>query len=282
MLAGETACSCSVCRTVCEGRFGGCRDVWGRGPRQFENAAGGAQQAVDPPGANVAQVRPTTQPQPRPDAARAHETGMRVLAWMQDEFDGLRSQLQTLAGSVAQNQAVVREMAGSRADDLDETLAQLETRAAELRGEAARLAGLEDSLTGKLPELVADAVRPHVRQAIDDRVPAMVDEVIQPELKAALNDVESCTAELREETLRLRSFRDELADRLPRLVGEAVEEALARAPAYPAPPQSSPMVQPQVGREAAPSADADADIDAHVPPVVELPVVAAPAAQAPA
>ncbi len=209
MQAGETACSCSVCGTICEGRFGGCRGVWARGPRQFENVPGAAEQAGAPPRADL--VHPGRQPQPRADQTGAQETGMRVLAWMRDEFDGLRSQLQTLAGSVAQNQAVVREMSESRADDLDETMAQLETRAAELRGEAARLGGLEDSLTGKLPELVADAVRPHVRQAIDDRVPAMVDEVIQPELRAALNDVESCTAELREETLRLRSFREELS-----------------------------------------------------------------------
>lgn len=273
MQAGETACSCSVCGTVCEGRFGGCGDVWARGPRQFENVPGAAEQAGAPPRADL--VHPGRQPQPRADQTGAHETGMRVLAWMRDEFDGLRSQLQTLAGSVAQNQAVVREVSESRADDLDETLAQLETRAAELRGEAARLGGLEDSLTGKLPELVADAVRPHVRQAIDDRVPAMVDEVIQPELRAALNDVESCTAELREETLRLRTFREELSDRLPRLVGEAVEEALARAPAYPPAPEWSPVPEPEVGPEAVPSADDEADVAAEV--AVETPVRPAPA-----
>ena len=276
MQAGEAACSCSICRTVCEGRYDGCHDVWARGPRRFETVVEPARPIDPPPGADLSRVPPPARPAATVDRAQAQETGMRVLAWMRDEFDGLRSQLQTLAGSVAQNQAVVRELAENRADDLDETLAELEARAAELRGEASRLAGMEASLTDTLPGLVAEAVRPQVRAAIDDRLPSMVDEVIQPELRAALNDVETCTAELRDETMRLRTFREELADRLPKLVGDAVEQALARAPGpATAPPRRDPppadepaaagfvevAPEPPVlnGRPAAAAVDAPAD-----------------------
>ena len=34
MTAGATSCSCTVCGTVCTGRFAGCAAVWARGPRE--------------------------------------------------------------------------------------------------------------------------------------------------------------------------------------------------------------------------------------------------------
>ena len=34
MTAGATSCSCTICGTVCRGRFAGCAAVWARGPRE--------------------------------------------------------------------------------------------------------------------------------------------------------------------------------------------------------------------------------------------------------
>lgn len=34
MTAGATSCTCTVCGTVCTGRFAGCAAVWARGPRE--------------------------------------------------------------------------------------------------------------------------------------------------------------------------------------------------------------------------------------------------------
>jgi len=34
MVAGATSCSCTICGTVCTGRFAGCNAVWARGPKQ--------------------------------------------------------------------------------------------------------------------------------------------------------------------------------------------------------------------------------------------------------
>lgn len=34
MTAGATSCSCTVCGTVCTGRFAGCAAVWARGPKE--------------------------------------------------------------------------------------------------------------------------------------------------------------------------------------------------------------------------------------------------------
>lgn len=51
MTAGATSCSCTVCGTVCTGRFAGCAAVWARGPRAV---------AVDAPRVSYADVQVTT------------------------------------------------------------------------------------------------------------------------------------------------------------------------------------------------------------------------------
>ncbi|MDP1793064.1 MAG: hypothetical protein Q8K63_02910 [Acidimicrobiales bacterium] len=61
MTAGATSCSCTVCGTVCTGRFAGCAAVWARGPREV---------AVDAPHASKADFSLHTDRSPGAEADR--------------------------------------------------------------------------------------------------------------------------------------------------------------------------------------------------------------------
>src|SRR5215218_6998191 len=83
MKAGAAACTCTVCDTVCTGKFSGCPEV-------FARAVPVAGPAPAPPRSEVS----TTSPAPAPagqggGAMLSRENGARVLHWMRAEFDGV-------------------------------------------------------------------------------------------------------------------------------------------------------------------------------------------------
>ncbi|MEA2686039.1 MAG: hypothetical protein QOE93_1234, partial [Actinomycetota bacterium] len=236
-----------------------------------------------------------------------------MLVWMRDEFEALRRQVHALATSVAQQRAILTDLGGDRVADLTTSLAELEGCAAALRNEAGRLQsiertlgdrlaavvteavsqqvgevslkGIEELLQDRLTDVVADAVRPQLRAAIAARLPELVNEVVQPQIKAALSEIHGCTTELREEYARLRTLRDDLLVRVPRLVESSVDRAFERhaAAVASAPPATAPAVSPAVAAPVAPVTPppvAPAAQVAQAPPATPA-VPVAPAAQPP-
>ena len=177
----------------------------------------------------------------------SRENGARVLHWMRAEFDGVKSQLHAMASSLAHQQALVADLAASRAGDMNSALAELEGSATQLRTEASRMRRDAGGLQEDGAELRRESARlREIERDVSERLPQVVAEAVQPELRAALREVEAITAGLREEASQLRAVRDGLNEQLPRLVEAAVREALAGftppaavAAPGPAPSQSS-------------------------------------------
>lgn len=102
MTAGASACSCSECETVCQGRFeGGCEEVWRRGPRQNAPARTARLVAVSLPvaavngaPANGTTLRPSDETQEQREAPAERREGPSVRR--------LQTALANLAEQVAQ------------------------------------------------------------------------------------------------------------------------------------------------------------------------------------
>jgi DNA-binding SARP family transcriptional activator len=255
MKAGAASCTCTVCDTVCTGKFSGCPEVFARAVPVATPVAGpGSGPGAGPPPARAAVSRPAPPPAPSPRPAPAaagamlsRENGARVLHWMRAEFDGVKSQLHAMASSLAHQQALVADLAANRGVDMNGALAELEGSATQLRTAASRMRRDAGGLQEDGAELRRESARlREIERDVSERLPQVVADAVQPELRAALREVEAITAGLREEASQLRAVRDGLHEALPRLVEAAVREALANfapaaAPAapVPAPSQSS-------------------------------------------
>ncbi len=130
--------------------------------------------------------------------------------------------------------------------ELSVTLAETEAAAAELRHEAAKLRGLREVVSERLPESVMSAIEPHlhdvlavqfprlvgemvepvVRSVLTSEMPGLVAAAVQPGVAASLSErvpalvAESVRPELRQIVV------DALQERLPGVVGEVVRPEL--------------------------------------------------------
>jgi len=204
------------------------------------------------------------------------ESGARILHWMRAEFDGVRSQLQALASSQAHQQAVVSDLAGRRAGELNSALAELEGSASQLRTEATRMRRDATGLQEDGAELRNEAAKLRDLERKMADLPQTVADALQPDLRAALQEVAAVTSGLREEAAQLRSMQDALAEQLPALVRSAVLQALA---AYVPPgPSQSPAadVVPPDAPDVSPNGNAVAGVDGDVAESAVPPSAVAP------
>lgn len=291
MKAGAAACTCTMCDTVCRGKFSGCPEVFARSvpmaapsrPAQPAQAAQPAQpaQAVPPPAQPApapdqhARAQPSLQHQSGGPPATQHqgggmmsrENGARVLHWMRAEFDGVKAQLHAVASSLAHQQALVADLAANRGADMNSAMADIEGSVTALRTEASRMRRDAGGLQEDGAELRRESARlREIEREMNERLPQVVADAVQPELRAALREVEAITAGLREEASQLRAVRDGLNEQLPRLVEAAVREALASfsPPAAPAP---TPITPAQA--QTAPKANMYGGVAAVAEPVAE-------------
>ncbi|MDQ6726892.1 MAG: hypothetical protein M3066_12105 [Actinomycetota bacterium] len=276
MEAGATACTCAVCDTVCTGRFTACPEVWGRSiqvaaPRARPESSRPVtnRPANDPLDIPAPSVPSPSAPVPAaPANLMTRESGARVLHWMRAEFDAMRSQLQTLAGSLAHQQALVSDLAGGQGKELNRALAELEGSATQLRTEASRMRRDATGLQEDGAELRNESAKLRdLERKMTERLPQVVADAVQPELRAAILEVEAMTAGMREEATELRAMREGLTEALPRIVEAAVLQALAaHTPAAAAAPPPTPAAAaaaavsaPGPGAESTPVAGALAD-----------------------
>ena len=277
MKAGASACTCTMCETVCRGKFSGCPEIFARSvpvaaptsrpaaqpPLARQAGPQAAAPATRQPAAQHMAQQPATQQQAGGMLSR--ENGARVLHWMRAEFDGVKAQLHAVASSLAHQQAVVADLAANRGVDMNGALADLEGSVTALRTEASRMRRDAGGLQEDGAELRRESARlREIEREMNERLPQVVADAVQPELRAALREVEAITAGLREEATQLRAIRDGLHEQLPRLVEAAVREALATHTPPPAPAASPAMtpaqaqIAPQANMYGARPADADA------------------------
>jgi DNA-binding SARP family transcriptional activator len=250
MKAGAAACTCTMCETVCRGKFSGCPEVFARSV-PVAAPSRPAPPTQPPQAAQAARPQPALQHQAGGPPATQHqaggmmsrENGARVLHWMRAEFDGVKAQLHAVASSLAHQQAVVADLAANRGADMNSAMADLEGSVTALRTEASRMRRDAGGLQEDGAELRRESARlREIEREMNERLPQVVADAVQPELRAALREVEAITAGLREEASQLRAVRDGLNEQLPRLVEAAVREALAgfTPPAAPAPATITP------------------------------------------
>lgn len=134
MVAGDSACTCPECETVCKGRFRGCEEVWARGPREV------SQELVP------LVTRPRSEQAPAPRRNGDEPAG-------DDELVRLRREVADLAGSIQRQQGALATVLGAiaasdarhdqEAWSVHESLGSLRSTHAEIQ---LRLDKIEDEL----------------------------------------------------------------------------------------------------------------------------------------
>lgn len=222
MTAGGASCSCEHCGAVCEGRFNACDTVWAHGPREVvrlrptETVLGRDRRRAGAPAS--AGDRSAGHSAANGDAAT--EARAEVLEWLQNAFDGVRSDLRLVMEAVARQGAALEALADAEpvGAKVSAALEALEALPERLRPEPGADAGalsthlaseLRDLLPGYLDEAVREVVRPGQGAMLH-----RVDEVAA-EMRRSLAELYAASAELREEIVRLSAFRSALEDRPP-------------------------------------------------------------------
>ena len=110
MVAGASACTCSVCGTTCTGRFNGCPDVWARGPVVVTTIKPRepvvfAEPAAPPPWAEAPPDGPppwaeTPAEPPNLPPRRVRRLATPDLETLQQKIAGLRGELRMLSTSI--------------------------------------------------------------------------------------------------------------------------------------------------------------------------------------
>ncbi|HUQ63477.1 MAG TPA: BTAD domain-containing putative transcriptional regulator [Acidimicrobiales bacterium] len=220
-------------------------------------------------------------PEPRPDAIAAQESAAEasnfgqpdpaalVVAWLRRGFDGLHVEVQQLASAIeqqqadlirmseaqsaltriAESQALLGQAVESQSSEINVSLAELEGCAAQLRNEASNLQRLRDELSVGI-----GAVLLELREALTAELAGIVAQAVEPvvgaavvDLSARIDEAQTRIEQLDDPMVALRMVTDELNQRVPAIVREAVRSALATsgAPQGPVPiPQPEPFFEP--------------------------------------
>ena len=197
MLPGDNACVCQECGVVCGGRFAGCPDVWERGPRPVtlvEDAGGlasgirtngtarrRAAPADDEPHPQVQapQVAAPTAPDPG-EAPPRQAASAAALRWLEGAFAGLRVELQSLRGTLNQQQATLAELVNGLTQQQIILADLLEAHRADVRR-----AAVVDSLPDRVEQAVTRGVASGQREAVDEILGAV--ESVQGQAVSALS-----------------------------------------------------------------------------------------------
>jgi DNA-binding SARP family transcriptional activator len=232
MKAGASACTCSVCETVCEGRFSGCPDVFARsvpvaGPTAARTSgaappptwpvfptAGAGAPAPQPP---ASQVRSSPgQPPPRPVASRpsAPDEGSRpVPAPAGAGAAAARPQ----PGTFLSRENGTRILHWMRAE-FEGVRSQLHAVASSLAHQQALVTDLANSRGGELNNALAE---------LEGTATQLRTEASR--MRRDAGGLQEDGAELRRESTRIRELEREMTERLPKVVADAVQPELRAA-----------------------------------------------------
>ena len=226
--AGSSACHCTSCGVVCEGRFGGCATVWANGPRQVtlvrpQVLVGRARPAPPDKGPDA-----EPEPQRHPDAVVSPDDGrVEVLEWLQGAFEGLRAELRVVHEALTRQEKALAALAeaDSGIDRLLELAEGLPPRIGRAVSQAVSQA-VRQAEVARQAEAASQAVSQAVRQAEAARQPHVEAEPhpgpraepppqpppeVDAELRRSVAELQASAADLRNERARLAAFRETLA-----------------------------------------------------------------------
>ena len=265
MEAGDSACVCSHCDSVCEGKFKACSEVWARGPRPVEVRSSAV--AAGPSRANghvnSSPSWPTTAPpvnEGRAAAGHSEATnaGFSLLDRPEASTQALRAELAALSTAMTHQQAVVTQLIGAYGDlrrtpDNESMLAVVEMAVehalaeheAERRDVMARTSRRSNELFGQLDDLAAgqrahaaslttlqDELRNEFRNA-SSRGRAALDEALaagSDRMDNVLGQVKELAKDQRAHHANQTTAQEELRSEVARALGReraALSEALA-------------------------------------------------------
>src|SRR5947209_4320780 len=118
MTAGTSTCTCAECNVVCTGRFGGCAEVWERGPREVARVEMRPKVVATAPPIvqEVVPVRHEAAPQNEP--APHHDPAADVISWLRREFDDVHNQMRAISERLARQEALIVRTAGTQSAEL--------------------------------------------------------------------------------------------------------------------------------------------------------------------
>lgn len=165
-------------------------------------------------------------------------------AWLRSEIANLSEQLRALATTVANQQSVFVDIAGARTAELQAALREVNTMAAELRGETERLRQLQDAITHHLHDLVLEVVQPELRAQLGHGLPDSIAQNLAPELNRTLSEYlpQIVAAHV------APGVRELVSEWLPVMVADTVQPEVRQAMIDRLPDITATVVQPEVRR----------------------------------
>lgn len=224
MEAGEAACYCAECQTVCSGHFSGCSDVWARGPVAVALVSAPAP-ALAPPVAPAGGDLPPSADHPAmparayvPEAARAE-----VLDWMRTAFDGLRGEIRVLTDTVARQQSTLAELAEARQAEL--RVVELADTLPDRLGNAiaAAIGARQEAYVARVDDVVSN-LGVELARTLPARLGTAIADAIEERQEALLSRVDQTSVQLRIDLAG--TLTEALSVSLPKRVGTATAAAI--------------------------------------------------------
>ena len=246
MQADQDSCVCVVCGKVCTGHFGGCPDVWARGPIPVSLipsrpvsvpaveddepllivSTPTAREAASAPAPDDEPFAPRITPAARPQPAAAKQ-GMdrdRLLSVLASTFRELQQQIQAVADNVARQEAMLAQLARSReaearVADLAETLPD--------RLGAAIAAAIEARQEGYLRRFdeVVNTIATQLASSLPKRLGSAIADAVEERQDVMVRLVERTGEELRADLGN--TLIAALGDALPQRIGAETAEAIS-------------------------------------------------------
>src|SRR2546423_2288473 len=235
MQADRDSCVCIECGTVCTGHFGGCPDVWARGPapvtlipsrppsvpRVDEREPVLIVSTPSVPAPAPSSFEPAARPQPSP-VGQGQERD-RLLSVLASTFRELQQEIRAISDAVARQDAMLAELARSR---------QAEARVADLadslpdRLGAAIAAAIEARQEGYLRRFdeVVNTIATQLATSLPKRLGSAIADAVEERQDVMVRLVERSGEELRNHLAE--TLADTLAQALPARIGAEAASAI--------------------------------------------------------
>ena len=248
MQASQDCCVCTECGTVCRGHFGGCPDVWSRGPipitliparpvsvPQVEEREPvlivSTPQVTEPDysderSSDLDEPMAALEPEPTmaaPPATRRDPDRDRMLAWLVTTFRDIQQEVHALSESVGRQQALLADLSQAR---------QAELRVAELaqnlpdRLGAAIAAAIEARQEGYIQRFdeVVNTIGTQLASSLPKRLGSAIADAVEERQDVMVRLVEHNSKQLQE---RLgETLTEALSKTLPKRIGAEAATAI--------------------------------------------------------
>lgn len=220
MVAGKQACTCQSCGTVCNGKFGGCPEVWAAGPRAVAPVRfrGRRTASLSPSRDATMPPLPAAIPVPAPDrVAPVLETLRHDLAAVGADLVGVRGELDEMHDAADSQAEALDESVGTLRRGLDAVADMVKRQQALLDAMAAAQATIIVDLAEQRQEMLSALAE--TRKAVAAEMTALQQRILADSTQrlAATEHRERIVTEQRARSLaRAAESHDEEASARPR------------------------------------------------------------------